>query len=167
MDGLAHSWPHLMWTPEIQGRDLLCCSHHWCSCTRPVSGPVFLLSRGDYSCPCHRADELLMTVISFAQCCSVTLCGQGALGTRLLLPVFPHLLVKKAVSGFPPFTQHRHTSYFTWALALHWHLPKGLQRGVQPRARLCSLCWISHVICACHPLLLMVNEWLSRMLWCF
>lgn len=163
MDGLVHSWPHLMWTPETQGRGLLCCSHQWCSCTWPVSGPVFVkqrwlllpLSQGwwaadDYYLVFSAAVSLHVDRELWALACFC----QSSLISFLKSPLldFPSSLN----TGIHDISQ--------WALALHWHLPKGLQRGVHPRARLGLLCWISHVICACHTLLLMVNEWLCRML---
>lgn len=137
MDGLAHFRPVQCdpWRPRAE------------ACyAAPATGVaalglsqvLCLLSKGDYSCPCHRADELLMTIISFAQCCSVTLCGQGALGTCLLLPVFPHLHVKKS-PGFLHLPQHRHTQYFR--VSLGFALAPS-QRAAQGRSAQ-SKAWLS------------------------
>lgn len=113
MGGLSHSWPHLMWTPETRSRGLLCCSHHWCSSTWFVSGPVFVRQRW-LLLPLSQG---WWAVDDYNLICSVLQCHSVWTGsTCLLLPVFPHLLVKKVLSGFPQLPRHRHTWYFTASL---------------------------------------------------
>lgn len=111
-----------------------------------LSQVLCLLGRGDYSCPCQRADELLTTIISFAQCCSVTLCGQRALGTCLFLPVFSHLLVKKLLSGFPQLPQHRRTRYFTASLGFALAPSQRAAEGCSAQSK----AWISLLGCTCY-----------------